>query len=155
MTAKVNLCITAERRNAISTELLLRRLVQHHGVPVYPMPAVIAENPLVANYRDALPGRLARCETVFARVSVAVCHEFGLSKEQLVIKGRANAFPRQVAMHLMSKESVHGETMVARLFGRDKTCVLLANKKIPKLAVESKAFARRLRNLTVAVRAAA
>lgn len=145
------------RRNAMSTELLLRRLQKHHGRPVYPMPAVVQPS-LVDMYRDALPGKLARCKTVFSRVTVAVCHEFGIARADLLAPPRAQvgAFPRQVAMALVASENPRGtEHSIGVLFNRDKTCVRLAKIKIPKLASTNKSFGRRLRNLTIAIRSAA
>jgi hypothetical protein len=67
------------RQQAISTELLLRRLQKHHGVKTrntYPVPVVIVPNPLKANYRvhreRQLRDKLELCRTKFGRVTIAV-----------------------------------------------------------------------------------
>jgi chromosomal replication initiation ATPase DnaA len=71
----------------------------------------------------------------------------GLTKEIVL--------PRQVAMHLMGKIYETGNRRVADMFKRDHTCVLLADKKIPKLADASPSFGRRLLTIETAIRAAA
>lgn len=148
---------SAEYRNALSSELLLRRLRTHHGRKVYPVPAVILPNPLVTHYRNQLSVKLGKCVTVFGKVSVAVCHEFTIGRNELLSKGRSQigAFQRQIAMHLLTNEFRQSEYAVARLFNRDHTCVRLAKRKIPELASKDANLARRLSLVESAIRAAA
>lgn len=122
------------RRAALSTELLLRRLVKHHGRQHYQL-AVIVPNPLVTTYRRHLETQLAfklrHLRTPFQRIKVAVCHEFSITPADLMGASRKPVFttPRHVAMHLATKHTPNSRA-VGRLFGKDHTCVLLANRKM-------------------------
>lgn len=153
-------------RNMYSSELLLRRLRQFHGSYCYPMPAVIVANPLVENYKRhvaavaaevarqeamALARRLARCISTTQKIKVAVCHEFDITTEELMgpHKRQRYALPRQVAMHLARTHAGKGLAEVARLFERDETCVRIATRKVPAVAAENPAFARRLESIKI------
>ena len=143
--------LTAERRNALSTELLLRRLRKHHGKPVYPMPAIIIPNPLIAAYRNQLPAKLRKCRTRLAKVAAVVCHEFVIPHESLFAAPNRQiaAFPRQVAMYLLSDPPK--DAVVGRLLNRDPTCVRLARLKVPRIASRDRAFAKRLQAMEAAI----
>ena len=137
MTAKRRY-VCVERRNALSSELLLRRLREHHGplrLPapvVYPMPAVIVPNPLVENYKRKMASNVDLCRTSFGRVTVAVCEEFGIRRDILLGKKKTAdiVLPRHVAMHLMAAIYETSEHRIGSLFKRDHTCVRLAKRKV-------------------------
>lgn len=144
-------------RNQYSSELFLRRLKKFHGAHSFPMPALIAANPLVENYKRLLAARaqreavllkrsLARCISKAQKIRVAVCHEFGVTPEELMGQSHSPryAFPRQVAMHLTKMHAGKRDADVARLFGRDHTSVRLAHRKVPSLAAVDPRLAQRL-----------
>lgn len=129
---------------------------RHRREARYPPPAVIGPNPLIENYKahtaalkraeeESLRTKLARCSTMAETIIVAVCHEFNLTKAELLASGRKYALPRHVAMHIMSKHSQRNTRGVARVFKKDHTCVILANKKVPQLVANDNELASRVR----------
>lgn len=143
------------RRNALSTELLLRRLRKYHGQFVYPVPAIIVANPLVEHYKREIAEarrierrnvlrRLAACVSPVKRVAVAVSHEFEISLDDVMGGSRKYALPRQVAMYLARTHVDKNERQIANIFGKDHTCIRLAQRKIPALAATNSRLAGRI-----------
>jgi hypothetical protein len=153
--------VRSHRRNALSSQLLLRRLQRFHGRVVYPMPAIILPNTVLENYKSAMAlkerwfeSKLARCRTKFQTITVVVCHEFDLTQEQLMNGGRYHAFPRQVAMHLVRTHTKQGLNPIGQLFNRDKTCISQAKSTVQKTAAGDVAFAEKLAAMSRIVQAA-
>lgn len=133
-----------------------KKIESMHRAARYPLPAVIAPNPLIENYKagkraeeSTLQAKLSRCSTLAQTVTVAVCHEFGLTKEELLGPARFRQYvvPRQVAMHIMSKHSGRNTRGVARVFNKDHTCVINANVKVPKIAAIDSHLAAKIRGI--------
>ena len=118
----------------------------------YPLPVVVAPVCLIENYKamkrteeEAFRAKLARCSTLSQTITLAVCREFNLTREELILSQRKHALPRQVAMHLVCKHSGKNIVSVARVFKKDHTSIILANRKVPQLARNENHLAQRIR----------
>ncbi len=132
---------------------LWHKIESLHRPARFALPVVILPEPLVANYRrhleTRLEARLARCSTMSQTITVAVCHTFDVSREELMGASRKPkyALPRHVAMFLMERHSGRSTCDVGRIFNKDHTCVINARKKVPKLAEKDLTVAERIRQI--------
>lgn len=146
--------------NVLRKGPLWRKIEMLHRPALFPLPVVILPEPLSANYRrhleTRLESRLSRCSTMSQTITVAVCHSFGVSREELLAKGKKPhaLVPRQVAMYLMEKHSGRNTRRVADFFNRDHTCVINARRKVPVIAAGDSTVAARIRQIETYLNAA-
>lgn len=75
-------------------------------------------------------------------IQAAVCQEFGILPLAMLSDRRARsvARPRQVAMYLVQKLTVHNLSSIGRAFRRDHTTVMHSIAVITRLIVEDELF---------------
>ena len=104
------------------------------------------DHPLAADVLARLGVALSTTRAVsIAAVQDATCAHFGLSRDELLSRSRAErcVWPRQAAMYLCKELTAHSLPTIARAFdGRDHTTVLHACKRVAAhIAVSPPAYA--------------
>jgi chromosomal replication initiation ATPase DnaA len=143
------------RRNAMSSQLLLRRLKQHHDHNLYPpagwtkREAVLPSSMFNQNH-TGIPS--------IDDVKRVVCRYFGISHLELIAQSRHSVvvIPRQIAMFLCRNLTDRSAHEIGRRFNNlDHTTVLYAIRKIEKLCPQNAALAYDIAHLQVAIEEAA
>jgi len=110
--------IKEQNRTVLAAIGKIQQTKSHHKIPVFRV--------------DALPGSIEKQRSKIAPILTAVAKYYCLRVEDLQINTRKKsiAFPRQVAIYLVRKETDLSLKEIAFLFGRDHTTVLHACEKI-------------------------
>lgn len=124
---------------------LWRKIEANYRPGAHMLPAPIAPNPLVENYRRHLESK-TRGVPLTQAIRAIVCHEFNVSQKDLLGKSTKpqHAFPRQVAMYLTEIHAKLGPCKVARIFGKDHTCIGVARRRVTKMIAADAEIARRV-----------
>lgn len=149
--------IEARRRNAIASELLLRRLRKFHasmevGPARYPLPSTLVGNPLVndaaerwkqmALQRDERPLIAPHTIPTMDTIINTVCRYFKLEVKDLLGKRRVNEFvrPRQIAMYLADEMTLKSLPSIGRMLNRDHTTIIYGRDLVKRMIAADPAF---------------
>jgi chromosomal replication initiator protein len=125
----LELLATRITSNVRALEGVLIRLVAYGSLTQRPLDSQLAED-VLARLGLALSDTPA---TTIPAVQDATCGHFGLTREELLSRSRAERvlWPRQAAMYLCKELTPHSLPAIARAFaGRDHTTVLYACKRV-------------------------
>jgi chromosomal replication initiator protein len=125
----LELLATRITSNVRALEGVLIRLVAYGSLTQRPLDSQLADD-VLARLGLALSDTPA---TTIPAVQDATCGYFGLTREELLSRSRAErvVWPRQAAMYLCKELTPHSLPAIARAFaGRDHTTVLYACKRV-------------------------